>query len=394
MNSDKPRKMNSFFAVARREVKRLGSRPIYLVGMLLVPLFMAFFFLSLLGEGLPRKVPVAIVDLDHSQISRRITRQLNATELCDIVCEKESYSAAIDAVQRGEVFGFFVIPSEFEKKAVAGRAPTLTFYSNLTYYVPGTLIFKGFKTLAVTTSGQLVQQDLVSKGASTRAAGIILQPMTLDNHPLSNPYLNYSYYLSSSFLPGILELMIFLMTAFSITQEIKTGSSTRWLATAKNRIGTALLGKLLPQTIIFFILGLGINALMFGFHHFPENSPWWHMAIAMLLFVVACQSFAVVVCSVIPNPRLGLSVVSLIGILAFSVAAFSFPVQAMYGAIAIFADILPVRWYFLIYIDQALNGIALYYSRFYYAALLAFPIAATLFAPLMKRSLSKPVYVP
>ena len=185
--------MKALLSVARREIRRLCSRPVYLVGMLLVPLFIAFFFLSLLGEGLPRRVPVAIVDLDHSQISRRITRQLDATELCDITCEKESYSKAMDAVQRGEIFGFFVIPAEFEKKALAGRAPTLTFYSNLTYYVPGTLIFKGFKTLAVTTSGQLVQQDLVSKGASARAAGLILQPMVIDNHPMGNPYLNYSY---------------------------------------------------------------------------------------------------------------------------------------------------------------------------------------------------------
>lgn len=386
--------MKALFAVARREIRRICSRPVYLVGMLLVPLFMAFFFLSLLGEGLPRRVPVAIVDLDHSQISRRITRQLDATELCDITCHKESYSQAMDAVQRGEIFGFFVIPAEFESKALANRAPTLTFYSNLTYYVPGTLIYKGFKTLAVTTSGQLVQQDLVSKGASNRAAGLILQPMVLDNHPLGNPYLNYSYYLSSSFLPGVLQLMIFLMTVFSITQEIKRSTSVGWLATAGNRIGTALVGKLLPQTVIFYILGMGMNALMFGFHHFPDNAPWWHMAFGMLLFVIACQSFSVVVCAAIPNPRLALSVVSLTGILAFSVAAFSFPVQAMYGWIAIFADILPVRWYFLIYIDQALNGVPLYYSRLYYAALLGFPIVATLCAPLMKRALKDPVYVP
>ncbi len=386
--------MNALIAVARREIRRLCARPIYLAGMLLVPLFMTFFFLSLLNEGLPRKVPVAIVDLDHSQISRRVTRQLNATELCDITCEKESYNHAIDAVQRGEIYGFFVIPSEFESKALAGRAPTLTFYSNLSYFVPGTLIYKGFKTLAVTTSGQLVQQNLVAKGASSSAAGLILQPMTLDNHPLGNPYLNYSYYLSNSFLPGLLQLMICLMTVFSITNEIKTGSSPGWLADARGRIGTALLGKLLPQTVIFLILGLGINSLMFDFNHFPLNCPWWHMALAMLLFVIASQSFAVFVCAIIPNPRLALSVTSLIGILTFSVAAFSFPEQSMYGAIAIFANILPARWYFLIYIDQALNGIPLYYSRVCYAALLAFPIVATLSAPLMKRALKRPVYVP
>ena len=66
----------------------------------------------------------------------------------------------------------------------------------------------------------------------------------------------------------------------------------------------------------------------------------------------------------------------------------------MYGGIAIFSYILPVRWYFLIYIDQALNGMALYFSRYYYAALLVFPILAMLFAPLLRRAARKPVYVP
>lgn len=118
------------------------------------------------------------------------------------------------------------------------------------------------------------------------------------------------------------------------------------------------------------------------------------MALGMLLFVIACQSFAVFVCEIMPNLRLALSICSLTGILAFSIAAFSYPVQAMYGGIAIFSYILPVRWYFLIYIDQALNGMALYFSRYYYAALLVFPILAMLFAPLLRRAARKPVYVP
>jgi ABC-2 type transport system permease protein len=118
------------------------------------------------------------------------------------------------------------------------------------------------------------------------------------------------------------------------------------------------------------------------------------MVVAMLLFVVASQSFAVVVCSLVPNLRLALSVCSLLGILAFSIAGFSFPVQAMYGPIAVFSYILPVRWYFLIYIDQALNGIPLYFSRLYYVALLIFPIVAMATAPLLRRRLLHPVYVP
>ena len=208
------------FDVVKRELRRITSRPIYLVGILLVPAFMSLFFVSLLGEGLPAKVPAAIVDLDHTPLSRQTTRSLNAMELVDIVDREESYNQAIRSVQEGKIMGFFVIPEDFEKDAIGGKAPTITFYCNLTYYVPGSLVFKGFKTMAVTTSGRIVANSLVEKGISQGVAGAIIQPMNIAFHPLRNPWTNYSYYLSSSFLPGLLELMIFLMTAYSITLEI------------------------------------------------------------------------------------------------------------------------------------------------------------------------------
>lgn len=383
-----------FLNVVRRELRRLTARPIYLVGMMVVPVVMAFFFVGMLNPGLPLKVPAGVVDLDHSQMSRRLTRSLDAMELIDVVEAPMDYHAAMEAVQEGKILGFFMIPENFERDAVSGRGPQLTYYFNLSIYVPGSLMFKGFKTMGVTAAGGLVQTNLVSKGAPEALAGVVLQPLTVNSHPLNNPWLNYSYYLSPSFLYGVLELMIFIMTAFSITQEIKTGSSVEWLQTARDRTATALLGKLFPQTVIFTILGWGMNSLLYHWNHFPMNGDELWMAVGMLLFVVACQSFSVIVCAILPNPRLALSVCSLTGILAFSLAAFSFPVQAMYGAVAVFAYILPVRWYFLIYADIALDGWAVYYSRLYFVALLVFPILATLLAPLMKRALRKPVYVP
>ena len=375
-----------FLNVVRRELRRLTARPIYLVGMVVVPVVMAFFFVGMLNPGLPLKVPAGVVDLDHAQMSRRLTRSLDAMELIDVVEAPMDYHAAMEAVQEGKILGFFMIPENFERDAVSGRGPQLTYYFNLSIYVPGSLMFKGFKTMGVTAAGGLVQTEAL--------AGVVLQPLTVNSHPLNNPWLNYSYYLSPSFLYGVLELMIFIMTAFSITQEIKTGSSVEWLQTARDRTATALLGKLFPQTVIFTILGWGMNSLLYHWNHFPMNGDELWMAVGMLLFVVACQSFSVIVCAILPNPRLALSVCSLTGILAFSLAAFSFPVQAMYGAVAVFAYILPVRWYFLIYADIALDGWAVYYSRLYFVALLVFPILATLLAPLMKRALRKPVYVP
>ena len=133
-------------ATMRREIGRFGSRKIYLFSMVIVPVAMALFFVSLMSSGLPLKTPAAIVDLDHSPMSRSITRSINATELVDITQKLESYDAALEATRKGEIFGFFVIPADFQSDALAGRTPTLEYYTNLTYFVPGTLAYKGFKT--------------------------------------------------------------------------------------------------------------------------------------------------------------------------------------------------------------------------------------------------------
>jgi ABC-2 type transport system permease protein len=137
-----------------------------------------------------------------------------------------------------------------------------------------------------------------------------------------------------------------------------------------------------------------LQSLLFGFCQFPLNGSLWVMIVAMIMFVVACQALALLVCCLLPNLRLALSVVSLLGVLSFSITGFSFPLENMYGAVAIFSYIIPVRYYFLIYVDQALNGIPLYYSQYYFVALAIFPLLATTMLWRLKKACEKPVYVP
>lgn len=57
--------MKYFWHSIKREVRMLTSSPTPLIIMVLVPLGCAIFFISLLSEGLPLKVPTSVVDLDH-----------------------------------------------------------------------------------------------------------------------------------------------------------------------------------------------------------------------------------------------------------------------------------------------------------------------------------------
>lgn len=124
------------------------------------------------------------------------------------------------------------------------------------------------------------------------------------------------------------------------------------------------------------------------------HGSWWWFTISELMFVVACQCAAVFFFEVLPNLRFSLSVCSLLGILSFSLAAFSFPVESMYGGIAIFSYLMPIRYNFLIYIDQALNGIDIWYSRWWYAAYIVYMLLPFTMMWRIRKAFEKPVYIP
>jgi ABC-2 type transport system permease protein len=92
----------------RRGVRQLAGRWLYLFAMVLVPIGCALFFEDFLSEGLPVNVPTGLVDMDHSSMSRQMARSLDAEEVITIKNEYESYTEAMAAVRRGEIFGFFL----------------------------------------------------------------------------------------------------------------------------------------------------------------------------------------------------------------------------------------------------------------------------------------------
>lgn len=382
-----------FWPTVRREIGRMASRKMYLGFMIVVPVAFALFFVSLLSAGLPSRIPVAMVDLDHSKISRGITRSMDANQLLDIKYDLESYSDAMTEIRKGNIFGFVVIPPDFEKDITAGKHPSIEYYNSLTYFVPGTIAFKGMKTIMVTTAAGVILGEVSAMGVPASMSSQLLQPISVQEHDIGNPWLNYSYYLSPSFMIGALALFILLMCVFSITMEIKNGTSPGWLSTAKGHIGVAICGKLFPHFVVWSVVGQFYLALMFGYLHFPCGNIWALM-LGMELFILANQFFAVLVCSALPNPRLAFSVVALLGILSFSFLGFSFPVQNMYGAFAILSYLMPARYLYLIYIFCGLDAFPIYYSRIYFAALIAFPLVGCLLLKRLKKALLNPIYVP
>lgn len=381
-------------AIMLRSVIQIVRRPIYWVGFLMLPLFMFLFLTTMLDKGLPTRVPAAIIDRDGTELSRQITQNLGGMQMVDLVHTPSSYTEARHLMQKGEVYGFFLIPENFQADLLAGRKPVITFYTNMTYFVPASMLFKTFKATAIFAKAGVAMTVAEAAGLDAGTLAPMMQPVNIAARPIGNPTLNYGIYIANSFVPCVMQLMILLMTCFSIGQEMKYGTSRRLMRMARGSVVKALFAKLLPQTVIWMVMVFFMTAWLYRFNHYPMNGSWFWMLLSEFMYVLACQGFAIFIISVLPNLRLSLSVSALLGILSFSIAAFSFPVQSMYGGIGIFSYIVPVRYNFLIYVDQALNGIHVAYSRFWFVGYLVFMVLPFSMLWRLKKELIRPVYIP
>ena len=380
--------------IVRREIQRIGKKPVYFFCMLVAPTICVVFFLSLMKDGLPTDMPIAVVDMDGSSNSRNLSRQLDAFEQTEVVLTTVSFEEARQAMQEGKVYGIFYIPKDFGVDAAAGRQPKLSFYTNGTYLIGASLLFRDMKTMSVLAGASVGLQTGLAHGYTEDQIMAQLQPIVIDTHALGNPWLNYSVYLNNTLLPGVLQLMIFLVTVLSIGSEIKYSTARQWLQMGNNSLTVSLIGKVLPYTVVFTVVAFLYGAALYGFNSFPLSSGWLPMLSALFLLVIASQAVGIFMIGVLPTFRMGLSFASLFGMLAFSIVGFSFPVLGMDPTLQALSNMFPLRHYFLIYVDQALNGRAFFYSWTEYAWLLGFLILPFLIGKQLKKALLYFKYIP
>ena len=362
-------------SIILRELRSYSHRPLFLFCMIVAPVLCAVFFVTLMDKGLPTRLPAGIVDEDNTYISRTIVRTIDAMEEADIVASYPSFTAARQAMQRGEIFSFFYIPKGTTEEALANRQPKISFYTNEAYFVPGSLLMKDFRTASELSGLALTRETLYARGATEDMAMGIIQPITVETHPISNPTLDYAVYLNNILVPGILILLIMLSASYTIGMEWKFGTQKQLYAMAGNSSSIALAGKLLPQTILFTLMFVFYDVFFYRIAGYPCNVSIWHMMLLGFLTVLASQAFGVFFFGVfLGKMRTAMCLCSLWGILSFSLAGFTYPVTAMTPFLQHLAWLFPLRHYYLIYVNQALDGYSILYVWTSVLALLCFLI--------------------
>lgn len=386
--------LEQIWQMALREVKIMLHNPMYGCCMVVFPILAMIFFTSLMDEGLPEDMPVGVVDLDNTTTSRSLIRRLDGFQSSKVVAHYTSVAEARRAIQENQIYAFLYIPKGTTDDLLASRQPKISYYYNLASIMSGSLLMKDLKTISTLGSAGVGQATMRAKGYTQEQIMAFLQPIRIDLHQVGNPYTNYNSYLSTVFVPGIMMLFIFMISAYSLGMELKFNTGKEWLAMADNRIVVAIIGKFLTQALIWLALIFFYEFYVFSVLGFPHQGSVAMLILLAVLEVFAAQGFGIFAFGLMPSLRMSLSVCSLWAVLSMSMAGSAFPVMGMDGALQSLSWLFPLRHYYMVYQICVFNGFPLLEAWFHFVAMVGFTLLPWFVVSKIKNAMLTYVYIP
>ncbi len=338
-----------------REFCLLLHRPALLGLVVLLPVLMIALLTGIFRAGIPTGMAVAVVDLDRSDLSRSITRMLDAAPEVRVTHQALSLSEARALIVSGAVRGAVWLPAGLERDVTRGDRPEIvTFYDNQ-HMSAGSLVARGARGAIETALAGLRVSIREEQGEAPTQARTAVQPIPLQAHALFNPAFDYVHFLLAALVPTILQIIAAAGTAYAISLDFGPGRDPQNLVRLAGGLLPAMVGKILPYTAVFLlILGLSDVAL-YGWLDVPLRGSLPLMAAGAVLFVLAAQLIGAVAFVLTRDMGTAASIIAVITAPAFGFMGLGFPREAMSPLAQAWGAMIPGTWYVQLRIDQSLR---------------------------------------
>ncbi|HTY23183.1 MAG TPA: ABC transporter permease [Desulfomonilaceae bacterium] len=387
------RLLSSFGKVLEREGRRILSRPIYFVLIVVIPLLTMTIPHAIFRLGVPRKLPIAVCDLDHSQLSRHLSRLLDANSYLQVTYQVPNAESGRQLILSGRVYMLVVLPRDLERDVNLGRSPKIASFYNNQWFSVGGIVNRELGNVINHEIERLKLRFYMSGGKLPDTAAAQSNPIRVDTHMLFNPFLNYENFLAMPLVPALLQIVVTMTTIFVIGLELKRGTASEWLEAAGGNLDVALLGKLLPYSLVFVVMAATFNAWLFGLVEMPDRGHAFFLWIATVLMVLAYQAVGITFIALFGSLRLSVSLATIYCGPAFAFGGVTFPLLAVTVGGKIWSAILPLPYFLQIMVDQAIRGAPWRDSMFALGVLVGFVLLGPALAHLrLGRILVDPRY--
>jgi len=345
---------------------------------LVAPVLYSFFYPWPYLHQAPTRVPVALVDADHSSLSRQIARYAAASPRLEVVLVTGDEGAARAAMQRGEIEGYAVLPRDLRREVLHGQPVVAPVVGNGAYFLLNKVVLAGFAESLGTVSAGVELRRLRARGASGLQAAANRTPIQLQLVPLYNPTEGYGSYV----VPAVAVLIVHQTLLMAIAM---------WAGTWFEKRGSGPLAHWWPRLAAGAALGLASGAWFFqaAFRIFDFGSAAHPAAQVLLLALLAWAAAALGIAlgALAADRERAMQLMLFSSIPMVFLSGFSWPAEALASPLRALAALLPTTPAIqgLLRVNQMDATLADVQPQLAHLALLAAGATALAFAALARR---------
>ena len=285
------------------------------------PLLYSVFYPWFYSTEAVTRVPVAVVDLDHSRLSRQITRFAQASPRIEVRWVAGNEHAAQQALWRGDIQGYAVLPADLQRSVARSSAAVVSVQANGAYALLNKAVLSGFAEAVGTVSAGIEIRKLQASGLGSAQAAAARNPLQVQMVALFNPAEGYG-----SFVVPAVALLILQQTLL-MGVALRVGT---WVERGQHRASASTwLGRLLAFSSAGLLSGAYYFGWIFWFNDYPRGGNPLGALVLLVLYVPAVAALGALLGLWFGNRERALQVLLFTTLPIAFVAGFSWPVEAL-----------------------------------------------------------------
>ena len=281
--------------VWRFEMKQVIRDEGVLMFCLVVPLAYPLIYSWIYNNETVREVPVVVVDLSHSQESRKFIRMCDASPDVHVTSYAADLDDARSLVSRQVVKGIYLIPADFGTNLNRMQQGTVSVYCDMALMLTYKAIYQTAMAVASEMGAEI--QTKLAGNYTNREDLITTSPLEVKDVPMFNPQGGYG----TSVLPAVLMLIIQQTLALGIglaagtARERNRYSDLVPIHKCYGGVGRIISGKALCYLMVYAVMSTYLTMVVPRWFHFLQLAAWQDLLALLVPYLLACVFFGMTV---------------------------------------------------------------------------------------------------
>lgn len=327
--------------ILQRELKRVISDHSIFLTVIAAPILYGLFLGSIYLNKDINKVPVGVVDYDHSHTSRELIRQLSASPKLKVVKVLASHQEAAEHLKRMEIQGYVVFPQGFEKELLRKKGVHVNLFLNTTRFLPSNTINMAVNKVMLQAGTRIRTHYFESDGVNSKTALGLADPVQPNIRPIYNPINAYGDFLLPALFFIILQQTLILGIAESISKDRQTGLLEPVLQSSPQSVIYYMIGKPIYYMVLYAAYLLFFTWVIFPVFQLPVAASLLPVYAIGLLFILTTAMYALLIGSFIKKQTHAMEILAFSTYPLFLLSGYSWPLSSMPAILRGMAALIP-----------------------------------------------------